>query len=68
MRQIVEGLDYLHQHGIMHRDIKGGNVLVDGNGVCKLADFGSSKKLSSLVCVTNSLFGTPYFMAPEVVQ
>lgn len=43
LRQILNGLLYLHSHKVLHRDIKGGNILVDGDGVAKLADFGSSK-------------------------
>ncbi|CAK57270.1 unnamed protein product (macronuclear) [Paramecium tetraurelia] len=57
---------YLHQNGIMHRDIKGANVLVDNQGVCKLADFGSSKKIA--LNSNSTIFGTPNFMAPEVVK
>ena len=70
-KQILEGLHYLHSHRIMHRDIKGGNILVDRGGVCKLSDFGASKHLSELTQATagfQSLRGTPYWMAPEVVR
>lgn len=47
MQKILEGLEYLHYHNVVHRDLKGANVLVDNNGVCKLADFGSCKRMVS---------------------
>ncbi|KAG1347922.1 mitogen-activated protein kinase kinase kinase 5 [Cocos nucifera] len=66
-RHILNGLAYLHSKKIMHRDIKGANLLVDVNGVVKLADFGMAKHLSGAAAVL-SLKGTPHWMAPEVLQ
>ena len=69
-KQILVGLEYLHKNSIMHRDIKGANILVDNTGLVKLADFGASKKIEELVTVgsgANSVKGTPYWMAPEVI-
>lgn len=69
-KQILLGLEYLHKNAIMHRDIKGANILVDNAGLVKLADFGASKKIEDLVSVgsgANSVKGTPYWMAPEVI-
>ena len=70
MYQLVRGVGYLHKHNIIHRDIKGANILVDDRGTVKLADFGASKRMSGTVTIgdkTQSLRGTPYFMAPEVI-
>jgi len=67
-KQILEGLEYLHAHNVIHRDIKGGNVLVDRNGVCKLADFGTAKRFLDDSEINNSLTGTANWMAPEVIN
>ena len=68
-RQILEGLEYLHVNNVIHRDIKAANILLDSQGTCKLADFGSSKKIyGSLNQNFNSFCGTPYWMAPEVIK
>eukprot|EP00347_Sterkiella_histriomuscorum_P011100 403373756 len=67
-KQILEGLEYLHVNNVIHRDIKAANILLDSQGTCKLADFGSSKKYVSMGQQFNSFCGTPYWMAPEVIR
>ena len=66
VRQILEGLAYLHNQGIIHRDIKGANLLLTKNGVVKLADFGYS--ILNDKNKVNSIVGTACFMAPEVIE
>ncbi len=67
--QILEGLEYLHSHNIIHRDIKGANILVDRDGVCKLSDFGGAKFMEEEIDLRkNSFKGTPNWMAPETVR
>ncbi|CAL5389832.1 unnamed protein product [Camellia sinensis] len=68
-KQLLLGVEYLHRNGIMRRDIKGANILVDNKGCIKLADFGASKKVIELATMigAKSMKGTPYWMAPEVI-
>lgn len=69
-RQILIGVNYLHSKNIIHRDIKGANILIDIKGEVKISDFGISKKLSSNTNISKraSLQGSVYWMAPEVVK
>eukprot|EP01114_Cavostelium_apophysatum_P023823 TRINITY_DN90_c0_g1_i3.p1 TRINITY_DN90_c0_g1~~TRINITY_DN90_c0_g1_i3.p1 ORF type:complete len:1113 (+),score=446.88 TRINITY_DN90_c0_g1_i3:1211-4549(+) len=76
IRKVLTGLDYLHEQGVIHRDIKPDNILITKDGEVKLADFGVSTKLNSLTVKTSDNkqqddampAGTPYYMAPEVIE
>ncbi|XP_024141929.2 serine/threonine-protein kinase STE20 isoform X2 [Oryzias melastigma] len=74
-QQILEGVAYLHRNRVIHRDIKGNNVMLMPTGVIKLIDFGCARRLSCLnstfsssVELIKSVHGTPYWMAPEVIS
>jgi serine/threonine protein kinase len=75
---VLQGLVYLHKQGIVHRDIKGANILTTKNGIIKLTDFGVATRLENRKNnnynlddtekkTSYSFVGTPYWMAPEVI-
>uniref|UniRef100_A0A3B3XYG1 Mitogen-activated protein kinase kinase kinase 19 n=1 Tax=Poecilia mexicana TaxID=48701 RepID=A0A3B3XYG1_9TELE len=73
--QILEGVAFLHQNRVIHRDLKGNNVMLMPTGVIKLIDFGCARRLSCLNPTApnsgellKSIHGTPYWMAPEVIN
>lgn len=67
LRKTLEGLLYLHSRGIVHRDIKSDNILLNSKGDIKLADFGYATQLTSQRRQTVSKVGTVCWMAPEIV-
>lgn len=68
MSQVLQGLLYLHEQGVIHRDIKGANILTVKEGTVKLADFGVATKAVPGAAHESGVVGTPYWMAPEVIE
>jgi len=67
--QLGRGLDTLHEHGILHRDVKPSNVLLDGNGTALLSDFGLARaRDSTRLTEDGQLIGTPHYLAPELIE
>jgi serine/threonine protein kinase len=67
--QLGRGLDALHEHGVLHRDVKPSNVLLDGDGAAALADFGLARAADSTrLTGEGQLLGTPHYLAPELIE
>ncbi|CAJ0751137.1 8180_t:CDS:10 [Entrophospora sp. SA101] len=67
MRETLKGISYLHKSRVIHRDIRSDNILLNNNGDIKIADFAQSIQLTDKQPYCDSVVGTPYWMAPEVI-
>ena len=67
MYNVLEGLSYLHQNGMIHRDIKADNILLDKKGNVQISDFGVSATLKNTQGCFDTFIGTPYWMSPEIL-
>ncbi len=65
--QICEGLNYAHKNGIVHRDIKPGNIIITQDGKAKITDFGIAKAVATSTTVLGTILGTPGYMSPEQI-
>lgn len=67
-KQIIEGIAHVHSKGILHRDIKLDNILLDGKGIIKIADFGVSRIVTNIEDKMTEQWGTPAYIAPEILR
>jgi serine/threonine-protein kinase len=68
IRQVLEGAGYAHRHGVVHRDLKPQNVIVDDDGVATVTDFGIARAGASEITQAGSVMGTPHYLSPEQAQ
>ncbi|HEV2022193.1 MAG TPA: protein kinase [Terriglobales bacterium] len=67
-RQVCAGLDYAHSHGVVHRDVKPANIMIEADGSVKIMDFGIAKSWGTAMTTVGQVLGTPNYMSPEQVK
>jgi len=67
-RQVCAGLDYAHSHGVVHRDVKPANIMIEPSGAVKIMDFGIAKSGGTGMTTAGQVLGTPNYMSPEQVK